>query len=162
MTLPSRPLNRRRLALMALLLVVGAACSSPPASQGVPSGMATVPVTLPDGTVIRAELALTAEQQARGLMFRDDLAADAGMLFVSLDEQPRSFWMFHTLIPLDIIWMDSNRRIVEISQNTPPCRSERRDDCPSYGGSALSQYVLELAAGQAAAHHLKVGDQLRF
>ena len=70
--------------------------------------------------------------------------------------------MFQTLIPLDIIWMDQQGVVVEISADTPPCGSTNANDCPNYGGEAASQYVLELAAGQAAAHRLKVGDRITF
>lgn len=119
-------------------------------------------VTYPDGTTIRAEVALNIMDQARGLMFRDELSPDAGMLFVFMDEAERSFWMYRTKIPLDILWMNASHAIVEISANTPPCPEESRDACPSYGGNAPAQFVLEIAAGQAAAHGLKVGDRLRF
>jgi uncharacterized membrane protein (UPF0127 family) len=124
--------------------------------------MATLPVIMPDGSKIRAELALNIDQQQRGLMFRDQLGPREGMLFVFMETNPRGFWMYQTRIPLDIIWLDENRRIVEISANTPPCPAESRSDCPSYGGSMPSRYVLELAAGQVAARGLALGDQLTF
>ena len=107
-------------------------------------------------------MAVNVIDQARGLMFRDELADDAGMLFIFMEMAERSFWMFRTRIPLDIIWLDNQRRIVEISANTPPCESEERSGCPSHGGAVPSQYVLEIAAGQAAAHGLRIGDRLRF
>jgi len=121
-----------------------------------------MPVTYPDGATIRAEVALNVLDQARGLMFRDELPPQAGMLFVFMDEAERSFWMYRTRIPLDILWLNANREIVEISANTPPCPESSRDACPSYGGNAPAQFVLEIAAGQAAAHGLKLGDRLRF
>jgi uncharacterized membrane protein (UPF0127 family) len=119
-------------------------------------------VTYPDGATIRAEVALNVLDQARGLMFRDELPPEAGMLFVFMDEAERSFWMYRTKIPLDIVWMNAKHEIVEISANTPPCPEQMRDACPSYGGNASAQFVLEIAAGQAAAHGLKLGDRLRF
>ena len=119
-------------------------------------------VTYPNGTTIRAEVAMNILDQARGLMFRDELPPEAGMLFVFLEEAERSFWMHRTKIPLDIIWMNADREIVEISADTPPCPGEVRDGCPSYGGNVPAQFVLEVAAGQAAAHGLKLGDRLRF
>ena len=64
-------------------------------------------------------------------------------------------------VPLDIIWMDRERRVVEVSADTPPCLKEAAE-CPSYGGTAESYYVLEVAGGQAAALQLKLGDKLRF
>ena len=119
-------------------------------------------VSFPDGATIRAEVAMNILDQARGLMFREELLPGAGMLFVFLEEGERSFWMHRTKIPLDIIWLNANREIVEISADTPPCPSETRDDCPNYGGHAPAQFVLEIAAGQAAAHGLKLGDRLQF
>jgi hypothetical protein len=121
-----------------------------------------MPVTYPDGTIIRAEVALNVLDQARGLMFRTELPPNAGMLFVFMDEAERSFWMYRTKIPLDILWLNANHQIVEISADTPPCPGESRDDCPSFGGNVPALFVLEIAAGQAAAHGLKVGDRLSF
>lgn len=118
-------------------------------------------VELPNGARIEAETKLTPEGQAQGMMFRTSLAEDKGMLFVHATEEKSPYWMFQCEIPLDIIWMDRNRRIVEISADTPPCR-ETADKCPTYGGSAPSLFVLELAGGMAKKYNLKVGDTLRF
>ena len=117
---------------------------------------------LPDGDRITAELAMTPEQQARGMMFRSHLAEDRGMLFVGARASPRSFWMYQCLIPLDIIWLDGAKRIVEIVREAPPCRERDPQRCPSYGGNVNSVYVLELAAGQAAGRGLELGDALAF
>jgi hypothetical protein len=136
------------------------ACSDSPPATTASDG--TVPITLPDGEVIRAELASTPAEQARGLMFRRELAPGRGMIFHFPDSRPRPFWMYQTLIPLDIVWMNEQGVIVEISADTPPCGSTDSGDCPNYGGTIASQYVLELAAGQAAAHQLKVGGRIRF
>ena len=136
-------------------------CSS--GTQSFPySGPLTTSVRLPDGTDIKVELAVTPQQQARGLMFRSYLSPDRGMLFMFSNEKPRPFWMYNTLIPLDIIWAAADRRIVFISTNTPPCTSLNQAECPNYGEGLPAQYVLELAAGQAIEHNLKVGEQLSF
>ena len=145
--------------------VLWAACGAPPppvSGDSAPAQLPTTQVTLPDGAQIEAELAITPEEQARGLMFRSDLAPDKGMLFVGGRSAPRSFWMYQCLIPLDMIWLDGTHRIVEIVRAAPPCRSSDPSDCPSYGGNANSVYVLELAAGQADAHGLRLGDRLEF
>lgn len=145
-----------------LLCLTGAmACSqaeSPPNVWG-PSAIA---VTLPDGFVVQAELAATPEQHSRGLMFRDELPAGRGMIFDFPDVRPRGFWMFQTLIPLDIIWLDAHAEVVEISAHTPPCGSSNPGECPSYGGSVASRYVLEIGAGQAAAHGVEIGRRIEF
>lgn len=146
--------------LFALLTLFTPACADSERTAG--SFGDTVPITLPDGAVIHAELATSPEEQARGLMFRRELAPDRGMIFHFADSQPRPFWMFQTLIPLDIIWMNEQGVIVEISPDTPPCGSTDPDGCSNYGGSVASRYVLELAAGEASAHQVIVGGSIRF
>jgi uncharacterized membrane protein (UPF0127 family) len=118
-------------------------------------------VSFPNGKQVRAEVMLTEADRSRGMMFRHSIAPDRGMLFFHEASGKYKYWMFQTLIPLDIVWMDRNRRIVEISANTPPCTTEAAE-CPSYGGNFDALYVLELGGGMAAKYGLKVGDTLRF
>ena len=118
----------------------------------------TSPVTLPNGDRIEAELATTEAEHQRGLMHRTELPADRGMLFFFPSPGLHGFWMSETLIPLDIIWLDANRRIVSTSADTPPCPSGV--SCPLYSPSAPAQFVLELAAGEAARRNLQIGHQL--
>ncbi len=120
------------------------------------------PVNLPNGTVIQAELATSFGERQRGLMNRTELAADRGMLFEFEQAALHRFWMFGTLIPLDIIWLDPDRRVVFISADTPPCESSNPGECPTYGPQQPSRFVLELAGGQAAANGLRLGDQLEW
>ena len=143
---------------MALLFAL-AGCSDPDTVKLEDFG--TRQITLPGGEIVHAEIASTQAQVERGLMFRTSMAPDRGMLFLFSRQEPLTFWMFQTLIPLDIIWMDQNKRIVEMSVDTPPCKTESAK-CPTYGGHAPSLFVLELNAGAAARYHLKVGDMLRF
>jgi len=134
-------------------------------SRGVNLGdppLAASPVRLPNGQTIVAELAATAPERQRGLMQRSQLASDRGMLFLFDRPDFYPFWMYRTVIPLDIIWLDSNRRIVFVSPDTPPCRSEDSRQCPTYGGREVAQYVLEVAAGVAARQGLRVGDRLEW
>jgi uncharacterized membrane protein (UPF0127 family) len=98
----------------------------------------------------------------RGMMFRDSLAKDRGMLFVHPSDGNYAYWMYQCRIPLDIIWMNHDRRIVEISTDTPPCPSKAAHECPSFGGHEKARYVLELAGGGAALYGLHVGDSLSF
>lgn len=118
-----------------------------------------IKIYLPDGTSITAELARTEEERQRGLMFRDKLLPDQGMLFVFDREDLHSFWMKNTLVPLDMLWLDSQRRVIHIADDVPPCRE---DPCPSYGPESPARYVLELRAGGAAANGIRTGDQLQF
>jgi len=138
------------------------ATADAPAEPARPSsGSELISVTTPQGTVIMAELADTVEERARGLMFRPTLGKNRGMLFAFAEPQPWSFWMKNTRIPLDIIWMDRNKRIVHIERNVPPC-SRTDDGCPQYQPNQNAMYVLELAAGSADALRLERGAALRF
>ena len=92
------------------------------------------------------EVADTTDKQALGLMFRDEMPADHGMLFIFPKEAPRSFWMKNTRIPLDIMYFDKDLNMVSASLDTQPCRVRR---CPSYPSIAAAMYVLELNAGTA-------------
>lgn len=138
-----------------LLSLLGGGCRREPIEPGV------VTVTLPGGQKIRAEVMSRPEDMARGMMFREHLAPDRGMLFVHGTPGRYRYWMYQCLIPLDILWMDAERRIVEISENTPPCRGQSWE-CPSYGGNHDAQFVLELAGGVARKYGLKPGDRLSF
>ena len=120
----------------------------------------STPIGLPDGTEVEAELAASFAEEQRGLMFRRELPASQGMLFLFDNPGHYGFWMLNTLVPLDIVWLDSERRVVFVSKNTPPCPPGAL--CPTYGGEATAQFVLELAAGQAATHGLTLGSRLEW
>lgn len=124
------------------------------------AGQAATPTcVLPDNTVVSLELAITDEQKAVGLMFRDVLPPNHGMLFLFDREDYLPFWMKNTLIPLDFIWLDASGTVVDVKASVPPCKL---DPCPSYKPSRPARAVLELAAGQAAAHGVKPGVRLTF
>ncbi len=116
-------------------------------------------VFLPNGKIITAELAVTDEERARGLMFRKKIPEDYGMLFIFEREEKHGFWMKNTLIYLDIIWLDGNKRIVHVEENVPPCEKE---PCEVYYPSKPARYVLELKGGKGKRENLKLGDFLLF
>lgn len=118
-------------------------------------------VMLPDGSTVHVELATTPAEQNYGLMGRTALREGRGMLFVHDGMSKHAYWMYHCEIGLDIVWMDSDRRIVEMSPDTPPCKG-KWTTCPNYGGQEPSQFVLELPVGDIAKHHLTVGEQVSF
>ena len=93
--------------------------------------------------------------RTRGLMFRDEMADNRGMFFIFRREEPRSFWMRNTRIPLDIIYLDRNLQVVSIVHNARPCRTRQ---CPSYPSRGPSMYVLEFNAGLAEELGLERGD----
>ena len=103
------------------------------------------------------ELARTSEEQALGLMFRESLPDDHGMLFLFPVEARRSFWMKNCRISLDILYFDEDLKLVSVAENAKPCRTTR---CPSYPSTGPAKYVLELNAGKAAELGAKPGDAL--
>jgi uncharacterized membrane protein (UPF0127 family) len=119
-------------------------------------------VVLPNGDKIRAEVMREQSDLIRGMMFRDSLPQNRGMLFYLMRETPTPYYTFQVKIPLDIMWMDHNRQIVEIVRNVPPCPATKAQECPTYGGRFPAQFVLEANAGFAANHGLKEGDRLEF
>ena len=147
----------RLLIVCAFALACAPQTPMPPAATAPEQAGPTV--VLPDGLLIRVELAADDETRAQGLMYRESVAPERGMLFLFPETAPHAFWMKNTLVPLDMIWLDEGRRIVHITRDAAPCRA---DPCPSYPSEAPSRFVLELAAGQAAAHKLRVGDLLTF
>lgn len=100
------------------------------------------------------ELAITPEQQRRGLMFRTNLAHDAGMLFDFKEPRIISMWMKNTLIPLDMIFVDEAGRVVFIAENTTP---ESTDIISS---SIPVRWVLEVYGGITSKLEIGDGDQL--
>ena len=99
-------------------------------------------------------------ERARGLMFRDALAADSGMLFIHEREEPQAYWMKNTRIPLDILYFDGARKLVSQQRDVPPCALGNA--CPPYPSGAPARYVLELNAGEAARLGLANGAALGF
>lgn len=87
-------------------------------------------------------------ERSRGLMFRDEMAADHGMLFVHEREEPQSYWMKNTRIALDILYFDAAAKLVSQQRDVPPC--SLGDRCPPYPSDAPARFVLELNAGEAA------------
>ncbi|RZA15852.1 MAG: DUF192 domain-containing protein [Lysobacteraceae bacterium] len=99
-------------------------------------------------------------ERARGLMYRDAMPADRGMLFIHDAEEPQAYWMKNTRIPLDILYFDNTRKLVSQQRDVPPC--SLGDACPSYPSNEAARYVLELNAGEAARLKLQDGAELRF
>ncbi|KAF1701922.1 DUF192 domain-containing protein [Pseudoxanthomonas kaohsiungensis] len=141
-----RPLAR--LSLLPLLLALSA-CAS-----------ARTPWVEVGGERFQVEVADDDAERARGLMFRDAMADDHGMLFIHDRQEPQAYWMKNTRIPLDILYFDRDRRLVSQQRDVPPCSAG--DRCPPYPSRAPAQYVLELNAGQAARLGLQDGALLTF
>ncbi len=105
------------------------------------------------------EIADTWEKQVKGLMFRESIPPDFGMLFVYELEDTRSIWMKNTLVPLDIVFLDRHKQVVDMYINVPPCKG---DPCETYPSRYPAQYVLELTANRVKQLNLKIGDKIFF
>ena len=105
------------------------------------------------------EVADDAAERERGLMFRDEMAADHGMIFVHDAEEPQAYWMKNTKIPLDILYFDHARKLVSAQERVPPC--SLGDNCPPFPSDGPALYVLELNAGTAESLGVHAGDELR-
>lgn len=122
-----------------------------------PSGLDLVPLTVKsDGKThnFTVEIARTQQEQARGLMFRTELAPDAGMIFPFAQVRPAGFWMKDTPISLDIIFVRADGTIESIADNTTPYSLDS-----VYSGEAVGG-VLEIAAGRAAELGIEPGDSV--
>lgn len=121
----------------------------------------TRPVTLPGGQVIRVETMIDNVELLRGMMFRTSLAPDRGMLFVYPRPEHYQMFMYQTLIPLDIVWMDANRRIMAMDENLPPCKT-KASQCQKYGGKQFVSYALEIPGGMARKFGLQLGQTIQW
>lgn len=95
------------------------------------------------------ETARNDQEWTQGLMNRRELAADQGMLFVFPNAEVRTFWMKNTLIPLDILFLDQNKKVINIVNHANPCVDTSGANCLRYTSTLPAQYVLELKAGQS-------------
>jgi len=121
------------------------------------SCIAQDPYVVLRGERFTVELAETADKQALGLMFRDSLPDDHGMLFLFPAAGMRSFWMKNTRIPLDIFYFDEQLKLVSVAENTRPCRTR---SCKAYPSKGPAMYVLDLNSGMAAELGVEPGDLL--
>lgn len=115
-------------------------------------------IRLPEGDSLRIDIELAQSEQEtnQGLMFRTEMGAREGMLFIFDGMEERSFWMKNTIIPLDIIFVDDRYEIVSIKANTKPfSQAPVRSEAPA-------QYVVEVNAGFSQQHGLSVGDRVMF
>ena len=138
----------KRIIILCLLLLVS--CTSSEEIITIKTATLEIPITV--------EIADEVDEQIIGLMYRTELAADSGMLFVFSEEKQRVFWMKNTKIPLDIIFVDSIGTIVDIKENFEPCVVS---DCEKYY-SKPALYALEVNAGFVEEQGIAVGDSLVF
>lgn len=139
-----------------LLAVLFFGFADPLFSPSFPTGLAGT--VCYENNCFNVEIAKTAAQIERGLMYRNQLPNDEGMLFIFNKQGVYPFWMKNTLIPLDIIWINSENKVVSITSNAQPCKSLM---CPSIMPSGTAKYVLELNGGTCEKIGLSIGDLLQ-
>jgi len=139
-----------KLRLAILLLLLTSACGTPRSA----AGLLIVPVQIGDHS-IKAELAQTSSEQARGLMYRREMAWNEGMLFTYPDERVLSFWMKNTFIPLSIAFLDTEGRIVRIARMKP-------QDLSSHSSVRPARYALEMNDGWFEKAGVSAGDRVVF
>ena len=113
-----------------------------------------------DGFNMTADLALTSEQREKGLSVKDKLRENEAMLFVFEESAKHSFWMKDMKFPIDIMWLDSDGKVVHVEKRLEPCISVFT--CTSYSPSRDSQFVLETVAGFTQRHNVSVGTDIDF
>ena len=149
-----------------ILLALALSAVAGPASSSTPGCRAQVvakkaSLVFPDGKKIKVDVVDNPTTREVGLMCRTKLPKDYGMLFVFPQEMDLSFWMKNTLVSLDILWIGAGKTITAIAPRLKASTVETPEDLVARAGGR-GQYVLELPAGAAKRHGLKVGDTLRF
>lgn len=129
-------------------------------AQKVPASKKTT-LTLPDGKKIKIDLVDTPQSREIGLMCVTKMPHDYGMMFVFNQSMFLNFWMKNTLVPLDILWLSSDKTITVIHEKLHESTVDTPDDKVVTAGGT-GQFVLELRSGEAARRKLKVGDKLDF
>ena len=145
------PLWHSRARRLLAALVVATLCAGCDSAAGQ-SGLPVVKMGVGKKTY-DLEVANTRESRDRGLMHRDSMPADHGMIFVFPDEAVRGFWMKNTRIPLDIIYLTAAGKVVSVHQMQPHDRRTTESKGPA-------QYAIELNQGEAAKADVKEGDSL--
>ena len=136
-----------------------AAPAAPVAAVHPVSGLEVIPLTVTSGSKrhpFRVEVAASGPEQARGLMFRTELGPDEGMIFPYRSPQILGFWMKNTPLPLDIIFIDEDGRIINIAAQTTPYSLE------SVYSDRAAMAVLEIPGGRAAQLGIKPGDKVEW
>jgi uncharacterized membrane protein (UPF0127 family) len=147
-----------RLASAGAALLLAAACAPRPATAPAATPAPRVVVVTAAGArlPVTVELARSDEERTRGLMYRRELAPEAGMLFFFAESEERAFWMKNTLIPLDMLFIDDGGRVVGLIERAEPLTTSPRDP------GVPCRYVLEVNGGWAARHGVRPGDRVEF
>jgi len=144
-------MTKLRASLLAAFLLAGASLAS--------AAPAVVPLTLPSGRVLQVEVMVSDEDRAMGLMFRPSLAEDRGMLFFFENPDFHGIWMKNCKFPIDIVWLDQDKKVVDVKEAAPPCKVE---PCAVYQPLRRASWVVEINSGQARREKLVRGAAVKF
>ncbi len=146
-----------------VLLVGGVWVISTETAKGTKTTQKSQAIVKIKNSTVNVELANTPQARELGLMFRKSLKPDAGMLFIFPTESTHSFWMKNTEIPLDILWINADKRIFYIQRNAPTCKSldAAQKNCPMYIAEEPAKYVLEVNAGWVEKNNVSLGDEVQ-
>ncbi len=147
--------------LFTVMVLSGCSCGggksgAAPAQSGMPGINVTLTNSSGGSFVVGSEVATTDQEHETGLMNRTSLGENDGMLFVFSDEQIRYFWMKNTLISLDMIFIGTDREIVDINRNAVP------ESTVAFESAGPARYVLEVAGGYCSRHNINIGDTVSF
>lgn len=148
-------------ALLPLLALLFSGClAARPDNDALPVEQACL-ISEDTAVPITLEIAKSSDERSRGLMGREELAADAGMLFVYASQRraDHGFWMYRTLIPLDIAYLDRQGFIRSIRQMVP-CTSDDGRHCPTYRAGVPFYMALEMNRGYFESHGIGLGNRL--
>ena len=112
------------------------------------------------GKNFMAEVAVTEQEKAKGLMYRQSLAKDRCMIFLYGEDGQHPIWMKNCLIALDVAWIDADGRITGLIADIPPCSPMLGDNCPTYGDAFGCRYFVEFPVGTFRSLGLKKGDHI--
>jgi uncharacterized protein len=130
--------------------------------SGAAARPAVIPLTLPSGKVLQTEVMVKDEDRQMGLMFRPSLPLDHGMLFLFDQPDFHGIWMKNCKFPIDILWLDEERKVVHLDEAVPPCTAKEDKNCPVYYPLRRASYVVELNSGQARKEKAVVGSSIKF
>jgi uncharacterized membrane protein (UPF0127 family) len=148
-------------------LLAAAACSRPAASPGAspppaaPAATSGPRVLLPSGAAISVEVSVTDQEKAQGLMVRESMPRNAGMVFLFEGLEIRPFWMKNCHFPLDMVYTTKDGTVVDVLRNVPPCAPDPAP-CDSVVPKAKADTVLEVNAGVADVEGAVPGTNLKF
>ena len=141
---------RRKLRAAALVVLGAAPAVAAPA---------VIPLSLPSGTALKVEVMVNDADRQMGLMFRPSLPEGHGMLFIFTNLDFHGIWMKNCKFPIDIVWLDEERKVVHVAESVPPCKAE---PCPVYTPLRRAAYVVELNAGVARREKAVLGSTVSF